>query len=176
MRVLGLMFGCVLCIAACGSDQAPAEMATSHVRQRSVAASTYRFERPPTVVFVSGGAASSGDFWVFARMNRSLPRNAHGIRATFALDGGTRPFGTPTTNSRRPPCYSVEISAGDNPKAPPNIVHPQDGGLVTVTLRFPGRDATSVTVAARAVNRRAVGSDKVNAKYMRALGCHVSLG
>lgn len=171
MRVLGLTLGCVLCIAACGSDQAPAEMASSHAPQRSVAASTYRFERPPTVVFVSGGSTSPGDFWVFARMNRPVPRNAHGIRATFALDGGTRPFGTPTTNSRRPPCYSVEISAGDNPKAPPNIVNPQDGALVTVTLHFPGRDAASVTVAARAVDRHVVGSDKANAKYLRTLGC-----
>jgi hypothetical protein len=175
MRVLGLSLGCVLCVAACGSDQAPAKV-TSSAPQRSVAASAYRFERPPTVVFVSGGSGSPGDFWVFARMNRALPRNAHGIRATFALDGGTRPFGTPTTNSRRPACYSVEISAGDNPKAPPNIVDPQDGGLVTVTLRFPGRDAASTTVAARAVDRRAVGSDKVNARYLRALGCHVNLG
>jgi hypothetical protein len=174
MRALWLPLGCVVCIAACGSDRAPAEMTSSHVRQKSDAASKYRFERPPTVVFVSGGAGPSGDFWVFARMTRSLPRNAHGIRATFALDGGTRPFGTPVTSSRRPPCYSVEISAGDNPKAPPSIVDPRDGQLVTVTLRFPGRNAASVSVPARAVDRLAVGSDKANAKYLRGLGCRAT--
>ncbi|HWI72105.1 MAG TPA: hypothetical protein VNT55_09130, partial [Baekduia sp.] len=69
---------------------------------------------------------------------------------------------------------SVEISAGDNPNAPPNIVDPQDGETVTVTVRFPGRNGASAAVAARAVPRSAVGLDRTNAKYLRRLGCHVS--
>jgi hypothetical protein len=72
--------------------------------QKTFPSSRYRFERPPTVVFAE--RSSTVDFYVIARMNRSLPRDTRGIKATFTLDGGSRPFGTPVTSSRHPPCYS----------------------------------------------------------------------
>jgi hypothetical protein len=182
MRRLGAWgLGCVAATSlACGSSQDAVSVASnasgaSSRAPRGVAATAkYRFARPPVVVFVSDDAGSSGDFWVFVRMNRALPRDAHGVRATFHLDGGTRPFGRPVTNSRKPPCYSVAISAGDNPNAPANIVNPQDGELVNVTLRFPGHSGGSAAVAARGVPRSAVGLDRTNVKYLRRLGCRVS--
>jgi hypothetical protein len=122
------------------------------------------------VVFVSG--EPTGRFWVFVRTNRALPRNRNGVRATLQLDGGSQPYGKPATNSRRPPCYSAAIDATDNPKAPPSILHPKDGETVTVTLRFPGYNAASTPVAARAVSSNSVGSDRRNAAFLRRLGCH----
>jgi hypothetical protein len=145
----------------------------SQTADRKSAPSKYRFERPPTVVFTLDD--SNAEFHVFARMNRSLPRNTHGIKATFLVDG-SRQFGTPVTSSRHPPCYDTSISAGDNPRAAPEIVDPHDGQVVTVTLRFPGRDVAKVTVVARKVEPRAVGLDQTDAKYLRRLGCHVATG
>jgi hypothetical protein len=162
---------------ACSSDQGPADARTgstmSTTPDRKSAPSKYRFERPPTVVFTLED--SNAEFHVFARMNRPLPRDTHGIKATFLVDG-SRPFATPSTNPRHPPCYYTPISAGDNPRAAPEIVDPHDGQLVTVTLRFPGRDVAEAVVAARKVEPRAVGLDQTDAKYLRRLGCHIATG
>jgi hypothetical protein len=164
-------------VTSCSSDQAGADAQTGSTMSQTAgtksAPSEYRFERPPTVVFTVKN--SNAEFYVFARMNRSLPRDTHGIKATFLVDG-SRPFGTPVTSSRHPPCYDTSISAGDNPRAAPDIVDPHDGHLVTVTLRFPGRDAAKATVAARRVEPRAVGLDQTDAKYLCRLGCHIATG
>jgi hypothetical protein len=168
-------------VAACNSDQAPAEThaggTATQVVQKEAGRGKYRFERPPTVVFASANPSpeTNINFYVFARMNRALPRNAHGIKATFLLDGSS-PYGRPTTKSRRPPCYSAQIGAGDNPDVAPRLVSPKDGQLVTVTLRFPGSDAAKVTVAARKAAKGKVGIDQADAKYLRRLGCHVATG
>jgi hypothetical protein len=69
-------------------------------------------------------------------MNRPLPRNAHGIKATFLLNK-SGPYGTPTTKSRRPPCFSTQIGAGDNPQVASELVDPHEGQMVTVTCAFP---------------------------------------
>jgi hypothetical protein len=183
--VVVLVIGLVLvfittAVTAFNSDQAPSAGSTGSATQaaaKEAALSKYRFERPPAVVFASANPhpETNINFYVFVRMNRSLPRDAHGIKATFLLNRSS-PYGTPITNSRRPPCYSAEIGAGDNPQVAPELVDPHDGQMVTVTLRFPGMDTAKVTVAARAVAPRAVGSDQTNAKYLRRLGCHVSTG
>jgi hypothetical protein len=102
---------------------------------------------------------ATGQYWLFLRMNRALPHDKRGIRATFELDGGTASFGTPVTKSRHPPCYATQISAGDNPRSPAKIVHARNGELVEVTLPFRGRDVTSASVAAKAVDRDNLGSD-----------------
>jgi hypothetical protein len=150
-------------LAACGSQHGPATVATRPA--------TYRFARPPVVVFASD-KGPPGYLWVFARMNRELPRDAHGgLEPTFTLDGGSRPFAAPVTRSRQPTCYATEIGAGDNPRAPQNVADPHDGGRVTVTLRFPGHDGVSATVAAHGVPFSAVYSDRANAHYLLGLGC-----
>ena len=168
-------------VTACNSEQAPADArtasTTTQATAKKAALSKYRFERPPTVVFASAypHPETNINFYVFARMNRALPRTTRGIKATFLLDGSS-PYGTPTTKSRRPPCFSTQIGAGDNPQVAPQLVDPHDGQLVTVTLRFPGIDGDRVTVAARKVAPRAVGIDQADAKYLRRLGCHVATG
>jgi hypothetical protein len=151
-------------LAACGSQQpGPATVANGSAK--------YRFARPPVVVFASD-KGPPGYLWIFARMNRELPRDAHGrLEPTFTLDGGARPFAAPVTRSRQPTCYATEIGAGDNPRAPQSVADPHDGGSVTVTLRFPGHDGASATVAAHGVPFDDLYSDRANAHYLRALGC-----
>jgi hypothetical protein len=169
-------------VTACNSHQAPADARTASTTTQATAEkaalSKYRFERPPTVVFASKNPhpETNINFYVFARMNRYLPRNgARGIKATLLIDG-SGPYGPPTTKSRRPPCYSTQIGAGDSPQVAPELVDPHDGQMVTVTLRFPGVDADKVTVAVRRVAPSAVGVDQADAKYLRRLGCQSSTG
>ncbi|WP_155892045.1 hypothetical protein [Conexibacter woesei] len=160
--------------SAAGDAVTSVRPASSTTTPDPAASAKYRFAVPPTVVFVS--AQDSGQFYVFVRMNRPLPRTKRGIRALFELDGGSAPFAIPTTISTRPPCYEAYVEAINNPKAPPSIVSPQDGETVTVTLHLPGRrDTESVVVAARAVSQSSVGTDKRNARYLRKLGCKVKL-
>jgi hypothetical protein len=142
--------------------------------EKKAVPSRYWFARPPTVVFASANPHPEANinFFVFARMNRPLPRDARGVKATFLLDGSS-PYGAPTTKSRHPACYSAEIGAGDNPQVAPELVDPEDGQMVTVTLRFPGRDADKVTVAARKVGKGKAGCDSADAKYLRRLNCHI---
>jgi hypothetical protein len=166
LRLLAaVIVGAAGVLTACGSQHGPATVANG--------SATYRFARPPVVVFASD-KGPPGYLWVFARMNRELPRNASGIGPTFTLDGGSRPFAAPVTRSRQPTCYATEIGAGDNPQAPQNVAAPHDGGRVTVTLRFPDHDGVSATVAAHGVPFSGVYSDRANAKYLRGLGCGVT--
>jgi hypothetical protein len=154
-------------LLACGSQGDPAGVAPTVTN----GSATYRFARPPVVIFASD-KGPPGYLWVFARMNRELPRDAGGgLEPTFTLDRGSRPIAAPVTRSQQPACYAAEISAGDNPRAPQNVAAPHDGGRVTVTLRFPGHDGASATVAAHGVPFSGVYSDRANAHYLRDLGC-----
>jgi hypothetical protein len=173
-RLLG---GGLVCAAAglvgCGWEP-HAGVITGHVPPISPLPEKYRFALPPVVVFLPS-AGPPAQYRLFVRTNRALPRNTRGIRPTFQLDGATGSFGRPVTYSRQPSCYGSDISAGDNPRAPQNIIHPHDGQLVTVTMRFPGRDGASATVALRAVPPPTLGADHLAIKSLRGLGCHISL-
>jgi hypothetical protein len=190
-RLLG---GGLLCAAAgllaCGSHPGPAPVAVATTaapappRPPTVTTGRrpvelldpggYRFTRPPVVVFFPD-KSPPGDYRVFVRTNRRMPHNARGLRVMFQLDGGTGSFGLPVTVSRRPACYESAISAGDNPRAPQNIIYPRDGQLVTVTMRFPGHDGATATVALRAVPPPTFGADHLAIKTLRGLGCHISV-
>ena len=102
MQVLGLVLGCVLCITACGSDRAPADMAsnsassdgattgtagTNTTRSNAVTAATPRPQLAARPVAVKLGST----FEVRVRFRHQLPPNADGTgaRAEFSLGAST---------------------------------------------------------------------------------------
>ena len=46
---------------------------------------------------------------------------------------------------------------------------------MTVTMRFPGHDGASATVALRAVPPPTFGADRLAIKSLRGLGCHINV-
>lgn len=166
-------------LAACGdSGQAarsdPSETSSNSVSSDSVVGqvSRYRFARSPIVVYTGANPNPSENivYWVFARLNRPLPRHGSGKRANLLLDG-VRGDGLPVQSSRKRRCYSAEIGSDNDPNHESRLAHPHDGQRVTVTLRFPGRDVARADVSAREVGARDVGYDQANRRYLRRLGC-----
>lgn len=133
-------------------------------------AAAYRFTRTPIVVFTGADPAPKANinFYVFARLNRALPRGRAGVRADLRLDGSPSEAGIATA-SRHPPCYRASYGNHNNAQGAPQLVHPKDGQRATLTLYFNKRRFVRTRIRLRHVD--AAGYDPVDARYLRRLGC-----
>jgi hypothetical protein len=168
-------------LAACGILAACGDTAASNKRDapstpaaaKPASASEYRFVKPPIVVYAGyePDPANNFVFYVFARMNRPLPRNrTHGVRPNVLLDRVSSD-GKTLTSTKRPPCYFADIPSANAAPDAPQILHPRNGRPVTVEISLSRRVLASARVPARRVQPSKVGSGAAAERYLRRLGC-----
>ncbi len=174
MRPFIASAGVALALTACahGAENLPPTRSARAV-QSAPLAERYGFAKAPIVVFAGNDPDSEHNinFYVFVRTTRALPRDGRGIKAKLLLDG-IHGDGVPFTDSTKPPCYSTEIGANNDPGESQTFTKPTDGQKMKVTVRFPGVDGARAIVAARKVSAHAVGFDQADAVYLRKLRCH----
>lgn len=178
---LGLGLG--VATGACADDASRGDTATVATGIPPVAASatttaerehtTFRFAATPVVVFYAA-KGHAAQWAVVARLNKALPTGAdHRPRADLRIDhepSDARVSRVGSRNGRA--CYVANYSSENDQHGAPQLVKPEDGQKVTVTLYFNKRKFT--TTRARA-NRRAALGDVNSAQglqpYLGELGC-----
>lgn len=124
----------------------------------------YRFAAHPIVAMERDSSSGDYAFSVFARLNRSLPRDRFGAprgELLVADSGGPAPI---STIRRRTHCYVEPIDPSFTKSRV--LRHPRPGRQVVVRLYLSGQLMDHTTVALS----RGLSSSS-SAPYARALGC-----
>jgi hypothetical protein len=146
MHAVPLIRRCAMAAAvmavAIGVEPAGAMPDIAPERAHAAAAITYRFQKPPVVLF----ARLPGPvFHVVFRLHHKLVRNHLGVRATVSLNRTGDP--SRPTNFRQPrACYLQELEVGPDDAV---LEHPRTGAKVTVTLRVKAPVAQTLTADVR---------------------------
>jgi hypothetical protein len=184
LRISGVLAAALaLALGACASgnsrEAAPSETATAPTgippappTTSSRESTTFRFVRPPVVVYANEGR--SAQWAIVVRLNKALPTGAnHRSRGDLRLDHEPSDSGASRVGSRvGRACYLANYSSENDKQGAPQLVSPHNGQRVTVTLYFNKRKTKDTRLHAKRRSKLAdVNTREGVQEYLQQLGC-----